>query len=75
VLGGIAAARRIRALPGPAGATPLIALTANAGEAERAEALAAGMNDFVTKPIGPQQLADALARFTGQTNEANLAVS
>jgi signal transduction histidine kinase/CheY-like chemotaxis protein len=75
VLGGIAAARRIRALPGPAGATPLIALTANAGEAERAEALAAGMNDFVTKPIGPQQLADALARFTGQTNEAKLAVS
>jgi CheY-like chemotaxis protein len=75
VLGGIAAARCIRALPGPAGATPLIALTANAGETERAEALAAGMNDFVTKPIGPQQLADALARFTGPANEAKLAAS
>ncbi len=75
VLGGIAAARRIRALPGPVSATPLIALTADAGEAERAEAMAAGMNDFVTKPISPQQLADALARFTGQTNEAKLAAS
>jgi signal transduction histidine kinase/DNA-binding response OmpR family regulator len=75
VLGGIAAARRIRALSSPVSATPLIALTADAGEAERAEAMAAGMNDFVTKPISPQQLADALARFTGQTNEAKLAVS
>jgi CheY-like chemotaxis protein len=75
VLGGIAAARGIRALPGAVSATPLIALTADAGESERAEAMAAGMNDFVTKPISPQQLADALARFTGQTNEAKLAAS
>jgi CheY-like chemotaxis protein len=75
VLGGVAAARRIRALPGPVSATPLIALTADAGESERAEAMAAGMNDFVTKPISPQQLADALARFTGQTNEAKLVAS
>lgn len=75
VLGGIAAARRIRAMTGPAGATPLIALTADAGEAERAEALAAGMNEFVTKPITPQQLADALARFTNPANEAKVAAS
>ncbi len=75
VLGGIGAARRIRALPGPAAATPLIALTADASEGDRTEALAAGMNDFVTKPITPAQLGEALARFTAPPNEAKLAAS
>jgi CheY-like chemotaxis protein len=74
-LDGRAAARQIRALPPPAGATPLIALTADAGEAERAEAIAAGMNDFLTKPIEPKRLQDVLARFTAAANEAKFAAS
>jgi PAS domain S-box-containing protein len=40
---------------------PIIALTAAALVSERQKALQAGMNDFVTKPIDPQQLLRALA--------------
>lgn len=75
VLDGISTARQVRAMALPAGATPLIALTADAGEGDRAEALAAGMNDFVTKPIEAARLADVLARFTEAPNEAKLAAS
>lgn len=49
--GGIAAARRIRELDGPAGAVPIVALTAYAGNSDRERALAAGMNAFLAKPL------------------------
>jgi len=41
---------------------PIIALTAAALTSEREAALAAGMNDFLTKPIDPQRLHDTLVR-------------
>ena len=41
---------------------PIIALTAAALVSERDEALAAGMNDFLTKPIDPQRLRQALVK-------------
>ena len=41
---------------------PVIALTAAALVSEREEALAAGMNDFVTKPVDPDRLRRALLR-------------
>ncbi len=44
---------------------PIIALTAAALTSERDEALAAGMNDFLTKPLDAQRLQDALLRWTG----------
>jgi signal transduction histidine kinase/CheY-like chemotaxis protein len=69
-LDGVAAARRIRALPGGAGQVALIALTADAGDDERAAALKAGMDDFVTKPIDPERLAAVAARFTGPPKPA-----
>ncbi|HET9822172.1 MAG TPA: PAS domain S-box protein [Burkholderiaceae bacterium] len=44
-------------------ALPIIALTAAALTSERDEALAAGMNDFLTKPIDAQRLHDTLMRW------------
>ncbi|HLI20852.1 MAG TPA: ATP-binding protein [Stellaceae bacterium] len=50
-LDGIEAAKRIRALPGPARNTPIMALTSHAMAGMREEVLAAGMDDYVSKPF------------------------
>ncbi|MES3025960.1 MAG: CHASE domain-containing protein [Pseudomonadota bacterium] len=41
----------------------VIAMTANAGKEDRARCLAAGMDEFVTKPIAPQLLFEVIARW------------
>ena len=64
VLDGVEATRLIRALPGSVARIPIIALTATAVQSEFERCLAAGMNDFLTKPIVPEVLAAALARHT-----------
>ena len=59
VLNGLAATREIRQLPGGEH-IPIIALTAGAMLEEREEALAAGMNDFATKPISLKHLLERI---------------
>ena len=56
--------RAIRALPDPevAGIT-ILAMTANAFEEDRQEALKAGMNDHLTKPIEVDRLKAALKKY------------
>jgi CheY-like chemotaxis protein/anti-sigma regulatory factor (Ser/Thr protein kinase) len=61
VMDGLEAARRIRRLPGRA-LTPIVAMSANAFEADRRRCLAAGMNEFLAKPIEPALLTEALVR-------------
>lgn len=51
VMNGIEATRQIRRLAPPAGAVPILALTANVLVTERERCLAAGMNLCLTKPI------------------------
>jgi CheY-like chemotaxis protein/nitrogen-specific signal transduction histidine kinase len=59
-LDGIEATRRIRALLGKAGQVPVIGISGRTEAGDEAAALAAGMNFFFTKPVGPGKLAAAL---------------
>jgi len=58
---GLEATRRIRQLANRNSQVPVIALTAQASGGTRSDCLAAGMNDFVTKPIRPLALWQTMA--------------
>lgn len=60
-LNGIEAARRVRALSGKAGQTPIIGISGRGESGDEAIARAAGMNFYFVKPVSPRKLAQALA--------------
>jgi HPt (histidine-containing phosphotransfer) domain-containing protein len=60
---GYEATARIRAFEGPVRHTPIIALTAGAMRGDRERCLAAGMDDYVAKPMSPEQLEAVLQRW------------
>jgi CheY-like chemotaxis protein len=62
VMDGLAATRAIRALNSPVKNIPIIALTADAMNNAQEEALAAGVNFFVTKPVHMARLQEAIER-------------
>ncbi|MBV8538676.1 MAG: response regulator [Alphaproteobacteria bacterium] len=64
-MGGVEATRRIRGLAGARGRIPILALTATVDAASLQEALDAGMNGHVAKPIEPEALAAALFGLFG----------
>ena len=62
---GFEATRQIRSLQSaiPNRQIPIIAMTAHAMQGDRERCLEAGMNDYVTKPVSPQALAEALDKW------------
>jgi CheY-like chemotaxis protein len=58
---GFETARRIRVLPGPSSAIPIIGVSGRAGEEDEAAAYEAGMSSYLRKPASPATLNVALA--------------
>ncbi len=56
-------ARAIRKLRGPQANIYIIALTANASREHQRQCTAAGMNDFLTKPVARPRMEEALVRY------------
>lgn len=65
-LDGLAATRRIREQDG-AGRIPIVAVSAHDTTDFHADALAAGCNEYVTKPIDFDQLEELLTRLLGKS--------
>ena len=59
---GLEATRAIRRRDGPSRLAPIVAMTANAFPEDMAACRAAGMNDFVAKPISRERLVEAILR-------------
>jgi len=62
-LDGLQATMRIRESEAPGRRTPIVALTAATGPDEQEQCIAAGMDDFLSKPIRAQTLHDLLTRW------------
>jgi two-component system, sensor histidine kinase and response regulator len=69
VMDGLEATQCIRKLANRA-SLPIIAMTANAMQRDRERCLAAGMNDFVTKPVDPEELFKVLMKWAQRPQSA-----
>lgn len=65
VMDGCEATRRIRALPAPAGALPVVAMTAHIDADARRRFAECGIDDWAVKPAGWPDIAAALLRARG----------
>lgn len=66
VMGGIDAAKRIRAMDNDASIVPIIALTAKAMPEDRQQCKAVGMDGFLTKPFHREKLQSLINAITGE---------
>jgi two-component system, sensor histidine kinase and response regulator len=69
VMDGVTATRELRKIPSLEH-LPIVAMTANAMEQDRRKCMDAGMNDFLVKPIDPQEIEAILLRWIRPTQPA-----
>jgi CheY-like chemotaxis protein len=71
-MSGLEAAKRIRSSRGRNANTPIIAITANALKGDRERCIAAGMDDYISKPINAGELFAKLARWAASGRKEEL---
>ena len=69
-LDGLEATRRIRALPGVAAQVPIIGVSGRSSADDVQRAHAAGMTDYLIKPVSPAALVEALQRQSANPHSA-----
>ena len=70
-MSGLDATRAIRELEATHGGhTPIIGITAHALKVDREDCLAAGMDDYMSKPISPNKLAEKINAWLGEERPA-----
>jgi two-component system, sensor histidine kinase and response regulator len=68
---GYEATREIRLREGETKHTPVVAMTAHALEGDREKCIDSGMDDYITKPVKPEELNRVLDAFLGGTKPEN----
>jgi PAS domain S-box-containing protein len=63
IMDGFVATAKIREQEGEKRRTPIVAMTASAMAGDRERCLAAGMDDYVSKPISPESISEVLRRW------------
>ena len=74
ILDGCEATREIRRLEGTSRRTPVIAVTASPTSSHRQRCLAAGMDDYLTKPLSVKALAAVLDRWAPALSDPGIGV-
>lgn len=67
---GIEATKQIRRLRDPVRHIPIIGMTANAMKGDRERCLEAGMDDYLSKPVGIHELQQILKRWVGSDRKS-----
>jgi CheY-like chemotaxis protein len=74
-LDGLEATRQIRALGDGFARIPIIAMTANAMQGDAARCFEAGMNDYIAKPIDPEEVRAKLVYWLAATRRTSRATA